>query len=172
VAVWSVDGGYDNGNPPVPIADVRAPVTRGEPTYQSHFVGAHVVSNTQSGPLREYYNDVQALLQHPDLGNGAERDRWELRRDQTIRLIYYSKTVAENFANHHASSIDAGFRAMGMPVPDFSQLNRASALRAIERFERAVNNASPAPKPARDLLPLLTHGLRNLDPQVIPHNWI
>lgn len=171
VAVWSAQGGYVDGQPPTPIAQVRSDVQRGESTYQSFFSGAQSVQDTQRGPLREYYNQVQRLLQHPELP-ASERPALEARRDSTIRLIYYSKTVAGKFAEHHASAIRDGFSSLGMQVPDFKALSRADAMAQVQAFEQKLSSTTPRPAAAERLLPLLTEGLRDLRPSRIPEGWV
>jgi hypothetical protein len=147
-------------------------VTAGEPTFAGHFSGDSAVTDTQNGPLRRYYNDVQATLQHTDMP-ASERPALELRKEQTIRLLYFTKTVAPNFQKHHAASIAAGYGAVGMTPPDFSTLSRKDALAQIASFEAKVNGLGQnAPASARSLLGQLTNGLRDLHPSAIPPTWI
>lgn len=172
VAVWSEAHGYLDGRPPEAIATVRARVAAGEPTFIGHFSGDQAVTDTQSGPLRSHYNDVQAALQHTDLPP-SERPALELRMEQAIRLLYFTKTVAPNFQRHHAASIAAGYSALGLTPPDFSRLSRKDALGAAAAFERKVNElGAGAPAAARSLLGALTSGLRDLHPAAIPPTWI
>lgn len=171
VAVWSQSLGYVDGRPPTPLADVRAEVTQGESTFTNFSSGQQKVENPQSGPLREYYNSVQRLLQHPELP-ASERPQLEARRDATIRLLYYSKTVSGRFQEAHGPAIRDGFSAVGMTPPDFKSLSRADALAQIRQFEEKVNAANPKPAAATRLLPLLTEGLRDLSPSRIPEAWV
>jgi hypothetical protein len=171
VAVWTIEHGYSDGRPPAPLAEVREAVTRGEPTFERFRTGQESVPDPQTGPLRDYYNQLQRLLQHPDLP-AAERPALEARRDMTIRLLYYSKTVAPKFAEVHASTIRAGYEALGLPVPDFKTLSRADALAQVARFEQKLAATTPRPPAAERLLPLLTTGLRDLHPSQIPEAWV
>lgn len=171
VAVWSAQHGYVDGNPPAPLATVRSAVQNGEATFQRFNTGADKVQDTQSGPLREYYNQVQRLLQHPELP-AAERPQLEARRDQTIRLIYYSKTVAPKFAEHHAGAIRDGFAAAGLPAPSFGTLTRAEGMAQISQFEAKVAGMNPPNAAATRLLTLLQDGLRDLKPSTIPDGWV
>jgi hypothetical protein len=171
VAVWSKEHGYVDGRPPAPLSDVREAVTRGQATFEGFSSGAQKVTDPQTGPLREHYNDVQRLLQHPELP-ASERPALEQRRDATIRLLYYSKTVAGNFQAAHAATLKSGFEALGLPVPDFKALTRAEGLATIAEFERKLASANPVPASARQLLPLLTEGLRDLRASRIPEAWI
>jgi hypothetical protein len=172
VAVWSEKSGYDDGSTPSPIANVRSAVTRGDATFQAYFSGDRTVQNTQYGPLRDHYNNIQALRQHPDLPRPEQADV-RLKRDQTIRLLYFDKHVKGHFANHHAGKIQAAYQALGKPAPDFSQLSRKQTLAVIGQFESDVSAlGAGAPQAAKDLLPLLTDGLRDLKPSVIPDTWI
>lgn len=129
------------------------------------------MTNTQAGPLREYYNSLQRLLQHPELP-AAERPALEARRDRTIRLIYYSATVGPKFQQCYVDQIREGFGAVGMAPPDFARLGREDALARIADFEQRVADANPKPELAVRLLPLLTEGLRDLDPSRIPDGWV
>jgi hypothetical protein len=171
VAVWSAAHGYVDGKPPAPLSEVRAAVQNNESTFTRFQSGQEKVQDTQSGPLRDYYNQVQRLLQHPELP-AAERGPLEARRDVTIRLIYYSKTVAPKFAEHHAGAIRDGFAAVGMPAPKFGELSRADALAQIAQFEAKLAGTSPRPAAADRLLPLLQNGLRDLKPSTIPDGWV
>ncbi|MEW5741432.1 MAG: LysM domain-containing protein [Myxococcota bacterium] len=171
VAVWTVTHGYNDGRPPAPLSEVRAAVESNQPTYQRFQSGQEAVADPQTGPLRDFYNQVQRLLQHPELP-AAERPALEAQRDSTIRLLYYSKTVAPKFAEHHASAIRAGFEAVGMAPPDFKTLSRADALAQIAQFEEKLAGTSPRPAAGDRLLPLLTSGLRDLKPSHIPEAWV
>ncbi len=171
VAVWSKEHGYMDGSAPAPLAEVRDTVTRGQATFDRFSSGAEKVADPQTGPLRAHYNDVQRLLQHPELP-ASERAALENRRDATIRLLYYSKTVAGNFQNAHGAQVKSGFEALGLSVPDFKSLSRADALGKIAEFEAKLASANPAPAEAQRLLPLLTDGLRDLKATRIPETWV
>ena len=171
VAVWSARLGYMDGNPPQPLADVRGEFDGMSQTWDAHLSGERPVANTQSGPLRDYYNSLQRLLQHPELP-AAERPALEARRDRTIRLIYYSATVAPKFQQCYGDQIREGFRAVGMTPPDFTAMSRQDALAQIAAFENKLATTSPKPELAARLLPLLTEGLRDLNPSRIPDGWV
>jgi hypothetical protein len=171
VAVWTVAHGYNDGRPPAPLSEVRQAVQRNQPTFDRFMSGQEAVADPQTGALRDFYNQVQRLLQHPELPR-AEHAPLEALRDTTIRLLYYSKTVAPKFAEHHAATIRAGFEAVGMTPPDFKSLSRADALAQIAQFEQKLASTTPRPAAADRLLPLLTNGLRDLKPSHIPEAWI
>ncbi len=171
VSVWSKAHGYMDGSPQAPLSEVRDVVARGQATFERFNSGAEKVSDPQTGALRSFYNDVQRLLQHPELP-ASERRGLEVQRDATIRLLYYSKTVAGNFQNAHGAQLRAGFESLGLEVPDFKSLSRADALAAIATFEQKLAGTSPAPDAASRLAPLLTDGLRDLRASAIPEAWI
>jgi hypothetical protein len=171
VAVWSQQLGYLDGRPPAPLAEVRAAVTQAEPSFQRFFSGAQKVEDPQTGPLREYYNHVQRLLQHPELP-ASERPQLEARRDTTIRLLYFSKTIAGRFQDAHGGAIREGFAAAGLPAPDFKALSRADALAQVKAFEDKLATLSPKPAAAERLRPLLTEGLRDLSATRVPEAWV
>lgn len=154
----------DNGD----LNVLRAQVAGGEETFTSFFSGAEVIQSSQRGPLREYYNQVQALLEQPGIP-AEERRELEARRDQTIRTLYYGSHISHRFQEAHEHAIQEGFSAMGMTAPNFAEISRSEALELIRDFRDQVNEGSPAV--AKDLVPLL-NGLWNLDSRTIPETWI
>ncbi len=168
VATWNRTAGFNDGQTPAPLADTRATVTNKESLYQDHLSGKSVQGQPGSGPLRDYYNDLQRLIRHPDLP-ASERAGLEARREQAIRMIYYAPNVAPKFNAHNASALKAGYEAMGMTAPNFGTMSRADALQAIQAFDAKVGAGSPAA--AREAQRLL-HGLRDLTPSVIPAGWV
>jgi len=131
-------------------------------------VGDSVVTNHQSGPLRNYYDDVQALLLHQDLP-ADQRSYFEARAAVTIRLIYFD-TIRGKFQATYARQIAAGYAAVGVPAPNFSAMDRKSALALIAAFEAKLTPSAPAA--ATQLRPLLADGLRALANRYIPVPWI
>lgn len=171
VAVWSKEHGYMDGSARAPLADVRQAVTNGRASFDRFFSGAEKVTDPQTGALRSHYNDVQRLLQHPELP-ASERPALEATRDTTIRLLYFSKTVSGNFQNAHAATIKSGFEAVGLTAPDFKGMSRGDALAKISEFEAKLAGTNPKPAAASRLLPLLTDGLRDLKASQIPETWV
>jgi hypothetical protein len=171
VAVWSVKHGYQNGRPPAPLAEVRDEYELLEPTFDDYLQGRQEVWSPHHGPLRDYYNVLQTLLQHPDLP-AEERPALDARRDVTIRLIYFKATVERAFASRYADEIRAGYTAVDLPPPDFSKLSRANALAQINALAERVNREDCPPEDAASLLPLLENGLEELSPSLIPDAWV
>lgn len=171
VAVWNAVRGLDNGEAPKPFSQLRGEFDRRRPAFDEHFNGRSTVDNPQSGPLRDYYNSMQRLLQSRELPAG-ERPGLEAQRDQTIRLIYYNATVKGKFQAAHSPAIRAGYEKLGLVPPDFSTLSRADALKAISEFQNKLNGTRTKPPEAERLLPLLTDGLRDLKSNVIPEAWV
>jgi hypothetical protein len=171
VAVWSVDRGYIDGRPPAPLDQARQAVQQGQATFDRFSRGDEAVPNPGAGPLREHYNQIQRLLQHPDLPR-ADRPALEGQRDATIRLLYFTKNVAPRFQEVHGAAIRDGFGALGMQAPTFATMSRADAMRVVSEFERKAGSTSPLPAAAQRLLPMLTDGLRDLKPSQIPDSWI
>lgn len=168
VAVWTRLGGLTTGEVNS-IEVLRARVAATSDMFETSFDGRAVVVDTGSGPLREYYETLQAMLRHHDLPD-TERFTIENRRDVTIRLLYYDKTVKKAFATHHAALIASGYSALAIPVPDFARLSRKEALASIAEFEARASTTTK--EPAERLRPYLTEGLRQLKEQYIPVNWI
>ena len=140
VAVWSRFTGIQTGIVE-PIETILARLTGGENTFQSFFVGDSVVTDHQSGPLREYYDNIQALLLHTELP-ADQRSTWYARSQVTIRLIYFD-TIRGRFQQTYASQIAAGYAAVGLPVPDFSVMDRKSALASVAAFEAKLGRSAP-----------------------------
>lgn len=171
VAIWTEKQGYVDGRPPEALATARERVELGRPTFERFNAGLETQASPGTGPLRDYYNGLQRLAQHPEL---PEAERPGLRReiDATIRLLYYSKTVAPNFQAQHGTTINAGYAALGMTAPNFGTMSRKDALAAIELVDAAVA-ARGANAPAAALaMQHRLHGLRALDRATIPDGWV
>lgn len=171
VAVWSAEHGYLGKEPPKSLESVRADYTQRAQDFGYYFSGERPVENPQTGPLRELYNYTQRLLQHPELP-ASERPTLEAQRDRTIRLLFYSTSIAPKFARAHGATIEQGFRALELEVPDFAKLTRAEAMAKISEFEAKVAATSNPPSEAVSLQALLVQGLKSLEPTFIPETWI
>lgn len=165
VDTWSSRGGY-RLVAGAALEDLRRKHAGFQEELGKYERGEKTDSDPQRGPLRDHYNTIQQMLRNPEL---PENQRAELQREaaRVLRLLYHSK-VAENFAKHHGAALAEGYRALGLPVPDFSRMSRAEILAAIRDLERRVNESSPPE--ARRALELL-RGLRDLDPKAIPDTW-
>jgi len=152
------------------IETMRAQVQQGNQLFQSYFTGQTTVRDRQNGPLRQHYNDVQAMLQHPDL-TPTERRELQGRRDQTIRTLFYDSHIRHRFRDTYSSQINAGYRALGMTAPDFGSMSRAESMEAIREFRQRVEGERRPPRAAQELQQLL-NGLWNLSNDVVPQNWI
>jgi len=151
------------------IQTLRSRVAAGERVFRDFLEGDQLVTSTDSGPLRDYYNDVQALLQHMDLTE-AERPTLEAKRETTVRLIFYQSEIRGRFQQTYGDALAAGFAVLRLNAPNFALLDRKQAVAAIRDYQ-AKAGANP-PTAARRCLQLLTEGLRDLSTQLIPVNWI
>lgn len=169
VATWNVKTGFNDGQPPIALDAQRSIVQNQEQLYQDHLAGRSVQGSPASGPLRNYYNELQRLLRHPQLPT-SERPELEARRDQAMRLLYYSQTVAPKFDANYDAKLDAGYAAAGIARPNFGAMSRQDALGAISAFDEkvAAGGATPAMLETQRLL----HGLRDLSPAIIPSGWV
>ncbi len=174
VAVWSLAHGYKDGRPPVALATLKARLSQQDPVFPAYFSGEKEVGSPYSGELRRYYNTIQELLQRLDLPAG-EKPALETKRDVTIRLLYYSKSIRGKFATTHARLISQGYASLGLTPPDFGKLSRKDALAAIRRFTDAAKTRPSLPGDAQAVRPMLEQGLRDLLPgpiPAIPETWI
>ena len=170
VATWTVTRGYESSRPERALESTRSVYEQSAPTVAAFLSGERVVTSTQSGPLRDHYNNLQALLQHRDLPT-ADRPALEAERDQVIRLIYWGN-VSRFFDQHHTRDIRAGFAELGLAVPSFQGMSRADALAVIARFDEAHGRLE-RPSPMLERLREVLHGgLRELSPEFVPPSWI
>lgn len=168
VAIWSRRYGLQTASVES-LATLKQRLMSAETQYGSFFEGDTAVVDTETGPLRDIYNVIQAILQHTDLPE-SERPGMERRREVTVRLLHYDTGIKRNFAINYRSQIEAGYSAVKMPIPDFSRLSRKQALSAVSSFAKNLNAGSP--QAASQLGLLLTKGLRDLDQRYIPITWI
>jgi len=171
VATWNIEDGYQADGPQKPLAELRAELARTDPATRPFFTGEQIVADTQSGPLRDSYRAIQRLLGSRQLP-ASERPALEARRDATIRVIFYDALVKGKFQEAYGGRIQAGFAALGLVAPDFSKLSRKDALASVAAFESALAARNPKPAAAQALRPLLTDGLKDLKPSVIPNSWV
>lgn len=168
VAVWSKQFGYQSKESTA-IGDLMNRITGAERTYQAYFSGESIVLSPQSGPLRDYYNDIQELIGHP-LATPAQLNRYESRINVVIRLLYFDKSVKKHFAETYATQLDKAYAEIGLPKPDFSKLSRKACLAEITTYgQKASGHTSVTVIKAKDLL---TNGLRDLEKTYIPEYWI
>ena len=183
MAVWSATHGYKALKPPLTMYQLRGKVQ----WMQQHFFkpafsgrtttpldGYQIpvgINDPQTGLVRQYYSWLCRLTQHPELPE-HERVIWNERKHQTIRLIYYSATVAPRFAQHFRGEIRQGYAALGLKPPDYSRLSRGEALREMQLFARKLKQTPNKPKAAVKLQELLQLGLGRLSPQVIVDGWV
>jgi hypothetical protein len=174
VTVWTSSRGYQDGQAPEGLDARRQRVETSSRAFAGYFSGSQAVGNPGQGPLREYYSAMQRLLQSADLP-AAERPDLEAKKDQTIRLLFYTKSVAPKFAAKHGEAIKAGYEALGLAVPDFAKLSRADAMARIAEFETALDAPAAGkhvPEAAKTLRPLLVDGLKALTSDLIPETWV
>jgi|APLak6261679142_1056127.scaffolds.fasta_scaffold00102_27 hypothetical protein len=169
VTVWTRARGFENGDARPPLADLKARRDNLQAGFQSAFDGTTTIPDTQSGPVRDFYNATQRLIQHPET-TPAERKDLEATRDQTIRLIFYTP-VSARFQEAYASKVDAGYKALGLEVPNFKTMTRAQALQSIAAFEAKLAATPNAGDAATKLAPVLKD-FAQLKPSLIPETWI
>ena len=168
VTVWSRIYGTESDTIES-IQALRSRESNDRRVFTDFLNGDQLVVDTDAGPLRDYYNTVMALLNHVDLPE-AERPALEKRRDVTVRLLFYQKEIRAKFQSAYRADIEAGYSALKLKAPNFAALDRKQALVAIEEFRQKAG-ARP-PTAAARCLHLLTTGLRDLSPEIIPLNWV
>ena len=170
VAVWSLDGGYQPAVPPGTLDEARARVDASD-AFSRAWSGALRVEDPSRGPLRTYYQDLTALLRHPELP-APERRAIEERRDRSLRLLHFESRVVPRFEALHRRALDAGYASAGLPRPPFAALNREQVLAQVRAFEAHAAALVPCPEEVRRAARLLGEGLRDLSPAAIPASWL
>jgi hypothetical protein len=167
VLVWSKQGGYQGKGPPKSLDDLKKEVKSGESAYQNAFDGTTTISNPHEGSVRDYYNSLNDLRQHPDLPVG-DRAAIDDKIDRTIRLLY-TKDVNPGWATANSATLDKGYKAAGLDKPDFSKMNRKEALTAIDKYLKATDG-----KTDPDIVATRArmNELKTLDPVAIHKDWI
>jgi hypothetical protein len=160
VSTWNKDDGYQGGQP-MTIWDLQNSLSSSDSMFQEHFSGASEVTDSQTGPLREYYGVIQRFISHPE-ASGSELTTYQGRRDITIRLLYWG-LLRGKFAEHFKAELDSGYQELGQAAPDFAGMSRADAVKHIDEILGAG---------AEGRLAEILTGLRDLDPTVIPNTWL
>lgn len=163
IAVWTASGGY-SGPATREYFDLERELIERRAVYDGYFAGTSVDASPTAGPLFERYRVLNQFTTHIDAFwrmSAADRQRWEDERHTVLCLRYYAG-VSRSFARHYAAAITAGYRAVGLAVPNFATLSRAEALASIAQFERAGGNPT--------LLAVL-RDFRDLRRPTIPETW-
>lgn len=183
MAVWSYQTGYHATKAPLNLAGLRGkvqwmeenflrPALAGENyTYDGQWRIPIRITDPHTGLVRQYYSWLVRLSQRKDMP-ADERALWVEKKHQTIRLLYYSATVAPHFAKEYATEIRRAHAKLGLPAPDFARLDRAQALQAVEKFTRKLEKTPNATADVEQVGTLLQRGVRDLDPGVIPDGWV
>jgi len=170
VAVWSAAKGYDNGKEKGPIETDRATYTTSHADLAAFQSGETAVESSQTGPLREHYNNIQRLLGRNDLP-AAERTEMEHERDQVIRLLYF-KNVGTMFQTTYKSEINSAFQSVGLTAPDFSTLSRKDAIAKVNELEAKLNATPSASAATKSFATRLHAAIIDLAPAQVPAAWL
>jgi len=166
MATWNTEDGYQ-GQSPMSIWDLENDLSNEESTFQRFYTGEEEVANSQSGPLREYYNLVQRVLGHPETSSSRAAEL-SVRRDTTIRLLYW-KVITPKFEAGYKTELEAGYTSAGRTKPNFGKLTRGDFMAeyaAVEELAAASSEAAVAE------LQRLVEGLAQMSEEVIPTTWV
>jgi hypothetical protein len=170
VATWSVKHGYLTPGAQEKPEIVRQRITDFQTQYAKYFSGETPPPTREPNPLRSYYRDLQDLNGRTDTP-AAEKAKLQGQIAQTIRLLKY-EGIKGSFQKEYGADVKAGFEAAGLKAPDLSKLSRKDALAQLATLEKAAAGKSSVPAETKKALELLQKGLRDLDPSLIPDNWI
>lgn len=168
VDTWSASGGYVTpGARELPELQRRYEQTK--QAAAPYLSGDREVADPQSGPLREHYNNIQALVQNPAVA-GDELRRLGDEIDVVLRAMFYRSHVAPAFQRSYGPELQRGYAALGLTAPDFGRLSRKDALAAVSAFETRAQGASMTPELEKTLR--LLGALRDLNPHYLRVEWI
>lgn len=183
LAVWSYKTGYHATKPPLTLDELRGKVQWMEEnflrpamigqdyTYDGQWRVPLRITDPHTGLVRQYYSWLVRLTQNKNLPED-ERALWVEKKHQTIRLLYYSATVAPHFQREYGAQIGRGYAKLGLTAPDFARLNRAQALAAVQSYVAKLDKTRGAAPEAQQLGALLQRGIQDLDPGVVPDGWV
>jgi len=166
VAVWSKKDGYHDA---VPLERLRVDEAKANGRFARFMSGELTGARSGEGAdpqdaLADY--QTYRVLSQKNALPATERTALAAKADQLLRIRYYTEGVRSEFAKRHASEIESGFRALGLPIPSFATLSRKEALAQITAFEQKLARAQPAPAAAAHLAPVL-RGFRDLDSKIV-----
>ena len=172
VAVHHRDGRWE-GPAVAPFENLDQQARMGDHDFDRLLSGELVVSDPGHGFAADYYQTLQGLSAHHDFSDqsSAYREHWDTRREQTLRLRFYTSHVAPAFEAAHGGSLDATYSALGMKRPDFAHLSRRDAHQAVEALDAEFRRRGEPSDAARGR-DLLLQGLMALDPSIIPARWL
>ncbi|MAQ18033.1 MAG: hypothetical protein CMN30_24950 [Sandaracinus sp.] len=161
------------GPPVEPLPDLGARARAGAADFGRLFRGELVVTRPGEGFGADHYQTLQSLTAHHDFADQSDDYRafWTQRREQTLRLRFFTSHVAPTFERVHGPRLDRAYAALDLARPDFGSLTRAETLAAVARFDAAFRDAG-APSELRAARDLLVEGLVQLDPARIPVEWL
>jgi len=160
IATWS--GGRYQGSPSgaASVAAVLASIQADDARFGEYFDGTRADPSPHGGWLEAYYDRVLAAAARPDV-TGVDHVGMNTRRQQALRLRFWPD-LAKNFWAKHGPVITKGYGTGA--VPNYPNLSRKDALKAISDFAAISTAADPDKAAAAALL----DGLKNLDPVLIP----
>lgn len=170
VAVWTAVKGYDNGHERGPIESDRSSYTTSHEGLAAFVSGETAVENSQTGPLRTHYNNIQRLLSRSDLP-AAERPQLEKERDQVIRLLYW-KNVGTMFQQTYGRDISQAYGELGLTVPNFTTMSRKDALAKVAELETAIAAKPTTSARTQAFATRLHSALVDLAPSAVPATWL
>jgi len=183
MAVWSAKTGYHATKPPLTLAELRGKVQWMEENfYRPALAGTDYawdgqwkiplrITDPHTGLIRQYYSWLVRLTQFKDLP-AEERPYWVEKKHQTIRLLYYSATVAPRFAKSYNKEIRGGYSGLGLKVPDFGRMSRSEALQSVNNYVAKLEKSKNVKPISEQTSTLLERGIKDLDPGVIPDGWV
>lgn len=180
VAVWSEKGGHqvkDSKNAGMSEEQMATAIERA-------LLGELESENPQRGPLYEIYNSLQRLRGSAESKDAAADYDGMIAR--TLKLRFY-QNVSDNFQKTFGPELEAAYKELGLPMPDFSKLSRREAVKEIEKFQAAFDEKQTSesseveggmiPKPAAmsaatERARLLLDGFKDMSPSFFGATWI
>jgi hypothetical protein len=165
VACWSLGAGYvDRSESPEALERAKRSA---DGAFATLMAGTPRIKEPTDEPASSHYGTYRSLANRSERSDRPEMAR---RADQLLALRHYETTVRGRFAETYASQIEEGFRAIGLPAPDYRTLTRAEALAASRRVHDAIARTDPVPPAAREL-ETIVRGLDTFDTSIVKPEW-
>lgn len=168
-AVWTRARGWEGTTlPPLSTLHERAGASRAMLAAMQE--GRQPLGDPGRGPLAEHYGVLQQMTAHHDFADQSEayRAHWRGQRDVVLRLRFFETHVTHAFARTHGPAIERACERLGIAPLRIAGATRAQVLAEIRRFETAADGA----RETAHVRELLTRGLRDLSPDLVPLRWL
>lgn len=173
VSTWSALDGFDGSAAAmmeVGYADLQATSTE-----CARYASGELVDETPDGPLRQMFQRMQNLANRTDMEAWVVAQAAQLA-SRLLRLLYW-KEVRTRIMATYGTQIRALYAQCKLAVPAFETMPRAGVQPALDQLSEALTAAlgpdrEAWPADAQATYKILSQGLGDLSPEIIPDTWV